>query len=66
MKRLLGRRPTPEAKPGDDREPIPQRWVIILLASALGGGAAGSAAEPFPWGITTAVAIIGLLHAVMR
>lgn len=66
MKRLLGQRPEPEAKHTEEKEPISQRWVIILVTSALGGAVVGNTVEALPWGLTTTIAIIGLLHAVMR
>jgi hypothetical protein len=66
MKRLLGQRPEPEAKYAEEKEPIPQRWVVILVTSALGGAMVGNAAGALPWGLTTTIAIIGLLHSVMR
>jgi hypothetical protein len=66
MKRLLGQRPEPEAKYAEEKEPIPQRWVIILVTSALGGVLVGNTVGALPWGLTTTIAIIGLLHSVMR
>lgn len=64
MKRLLARPAAQEAEPRE--KVLPQRWVVILTASTLGGSVVGSAAEPLPWGVTTALAITGLLHSVMQ
>ncbi len=67
MKRLLRSGRTPEApKPDTRKEPLPQRWVIILVISALGGTATGAAAGSLSLGVATGLSTIGLLHAVME
>ncbi|MET7531776.1 hypothetical protein [Streptomyces goshikiensis] len=50
---------------GSGSEGLPLRWVVILLASLIGGVAVGRA-EGLGAGVTVAVALAGFLHLVMR
>ncbi|GAA3367213.1 hypothetical protein GCM10017744_078490 [Streptomyces antimycoticus] len=50
---------------GSGSEGLPLRWVVILLASLIGGAAVGRA-EGLGAGVTVAIALAGFLHLVMR
>ncbi|HLU73607.1 MAG TPA: hypothetical protein VKZ82_15550 [Nonomuraea sp.] len=62
MKRLLARRPGSEEPFPKDKEPISQRWVIIIVASVFGGTWVGSEAGA----LATTFGIVLVLHSVMR
>lgn len=47
------------------KQPLPQRWVVILFASLVGGTMTGSSADSSAVGVATALTIAGFLHSVM-
>ncbi|RPK41699.1 hypothetical protein EES37_19315 [Streptomyces sp. ADI91-18] len=50
---------------GSGSEGLPLRWVVILLASLIGGVTVGRA-EGLGTGVTVAIGLAGFLHLVMR
>ncbi|WP_181006553.1 hypothetical protein [Streptomyces sp. ZL-24] len=50
---------------GSGSEGLPLRWVVILLASLIGGVAVGRV-EGLGAGVTVAIGLAGFLHLVMR
>ncbi|MEU8176452.1 hypothetical protein AB0C14_26575 [Microbispora hainanensis] len=56
--------PSGDGKGEDANKLLPQRWVIILLTSAVAGLIVGTAAGPEA-GAMVALTLIGLLHIVM-
>ncbi|MFG3161921.1 hypothetical protein ACGFY8_18905 [Streptomyces sp. NPDC048232] len=50
---------------GSGSEGLPLRWVVILLASLIGGMAVGRV-EGLEAGVTVAIGLAGFLHLVMR
>ncbi|MEV4896548.1 hypothetical protein AB0K48_45030 [Nonomuraea sp. NPDC055795] len=62
MTRLRAQRRKVEEEVSKEGEPIPQRWVVIILASLLAGLTAG---PPLP-GLMVGLALAALLHHAMR
>ncbi|MBT1103101.1 hypothetical protein [Streptomyces sp. Tu10] len=50
---------------GFGSEGLPLRWVVILLASLIGGTVVGRA-EGLGAGVTVAIALAGFLHLAIR
>jgi hypothetical protein len=50
----------------EEPERLSQRWVVILVAALVGGLTIGGLTRSAVAGVPTALAIVALLHTIMR